>query len=64
MLKFYLYLLVIPITIIAMDGVNINAIFKKNKYYQARIIYVMIIFALSYLVVNFLYEFYEVSKII
>lgn len=62
--KFYLYLLVIPFVIIGMDSININSIFKKNKVYQARIMYILIFLVLTYLLTNFLYDFYEVSKII
>lgn len=61
--KFLLYIFVIPFVMYALDGVNINSIFKKNKIIQARILYVMIIFALSYLLVNFIFDFYDVSKI-
>ena len=57
MIKFVLYLLVIPLVIYAMDGININGIFKKNKIYQARIFYILVIFGMSYLVCNFLYDF-------
>lgn len=61
--KLLLYIFVIPFVMYALDGVNINSIFKKNKLVQARILYVMIIFALSYLLVNFIFDFYDVSKI-
>ena len=61
--KLLLYIFVIPYVMYALDGVNINSIFKKNKVVQARILYVMIIFALSYLLVNFIFDFYDVSKI-
>lgn len=57
MIKFLLYLIVMPLTVYAMDSVNINGLFKKNKIYQARIFYILIIFALSYLITNFLYDF-------
>lgn len=57
MVKFILYLLVIPLVIYAMDSININGIFKKNKEYQARIFYILLIFVMSYLVCNFLYDF-------
>lgn len=62
--KFLLYIFVLPFVMYALDGVNINSIFKKNKVLQARILYVMIIFVLSYLLVNFIFDFYDVSKII
>ena len=61
--KLLLYIFVIPFVMYALDGVNINSIFKKNKVIQARILYLMIIFALSYLLVNFIFDFYDVSKI-
>lgn len=57
MLKFCLYLLSFPLVFFALDSVNINGIFKKNKMYQARIFYVIAIFSLSYLLANFLYDF-------
>lgn len=62
MVKLILYILVIPIVVFSMDSVNINAIFKKGKtnYYQARIMYMIIIASLCYLVVNFIYDFFGV----
>ena len=63
MSKLVLYILVMPFIIWAMDSININQIFKKNRYYQARIIYMALIFGLSYLVVNFLNDFVGVIKI-
>lgn len=62
MLKFFLYLIVIPLAIFAVDSVNINGIFKKNKVYQARVFYILIIFSVSYLVCNFLYDFVYVAS--
>lgn len=61
--KLILYLLVTPFVIWSLDGLNINFLFKKNKYYEARVIYIMISIAISYLVVNFAYDFFEVSRI-
>lgn len=56
--KFVLYLLVSMVVIKMMDGVNINAIFKKNRVIEARIIYFFICISLSYLVTNFFYDLY------
>ena len=61
--KLILYILITPITIFALDGLNINFIFKKNKYYESRVIYIMIALCISYLVVNFLFDFIEVSHV-
>ena len=63
MIKFMLYVIVIPLVIYAMDSININKIFKKDKIYQARIFYILLVFGLSYLISNFLYDFlYVISK--
>ena len=57
MVKFALYILSSIIVVYAFDGVNINAIFKKNKIIQARIFYLVLILCLIYLLTNFLYDF-------
>ena len=57
MLRFLLYIIILPSVIWAVDGININSIFKRNRIYQARVIYIIIIFALTYLTVNFMYDF-------
>lgn len=62
MVKFVLYLFVIPLVIYAMDSINISVIFKKNRVYQARILYILFVFGLSYLVCNFLYDFLYIIK--
>ena len=62
MIKFVIYLIVMPIVVYVMDSVNISVIFKKNKIYQARIFYILLVFGLSYLVVNFLYDFLYIVK--
>ena len=62
MIKFVIYLIVMPLVVYVMDSVNISVIFKKNKVNQARIFYIFLVFALSYLVVNFLYDFLYLVK--
>ena len=62
--KFLLYLVTIPFVMYALDSLNINHLFKKNKILQARILYIIIGLVLTYLLVNFMYDFYDVSKII
>lgn len=56
MIKLVLYVFVIPLVIYAMDSININGIFKKNRIYQARLFYILMVFGLSYLICNFLYD--------
>ena len=62
MYNLLLYSIVLVIVIWTMDGVNINAIFKKNRIYQARVFYIMIIFSITYLVTNFIIDFINCLK--
>ena len=62
MIKLIIYLIVIPLVIYAVDSVNFNGLFKKNKLYQARVFYILLVFGLSYLVSNFLYDFLYMVK--
>ena len=62
--KFLLYLITIPFVMYALDSLNINYLFKKNKVLQARILYIIMGLIITYLLVNFMYDFYDVSKII
>ena len=61
-LKIYIYILVTVFVIIAFDSININAIFKKGRsnYYQARIMYMILIMGISYVVVSFINDFFGV----
>jgi len=62
--KTILYLFITPLVIWALDSINITNVFKKNRYYQARALYLIIALSLSYLTVNFIYDFFMYSKII
>ena len=55
--KIIVYLVVTILVIIGLDSININNIFKKNKVFQARLFYLLLITALVYLVTNFIFEF-------
>jgi len=63
-IKTILYVVIVPLTIWALESLNINQFFKKNRYYQARILYLILSLGLSYLVVNFFYDFFTYSKFI
>lgn len=62
--KAILYIVITPLVIWALDSINITNVFKKNRYYQARALYLILTLSLSYLTVNFLYDFFMYSKII
>ncbi len=61
--KAYIYIIVALIVIWALDSININAMFKKNKILQSRIIYLIIAFSLVYLFTNFIWDFFLSTKI-
>lgn len=62
MAKIILYILTFPIVIWSLDSININGIFKKNKEYQARVFYIILVFCILYLLVNFLSDFVGVMN--
>ena len=62
--KLILYIIFVPFVMYVLDGLNINFLFKKNKVVQARIIYIMIGLIITYLLVNFVMDFYDISRII
>ena len=64
MIKLILYIIIFPFTIWGMEGLDLNRLFKQSKITQARIMYLMIAMSISYLVVNFLYDFFMHCKIV
>lgn len=63
-IKLFLYVITVPLSIFALDSININGLFKVNKVFQARLLYFILSFALAYLFTNFLYDFSINSQII
>ena len=63
-IKIILYCVMIPLSIWALDSINMSNIFKKNKYYSSRFLYLFLALGLSYLVVNFFYDFFVNFKFI
>ena len=58
--KLIVYLLVTIFVIIGLDSININSIFKKNRVFQARVFYLILITSLVYLVTNFIFDFVSI----
>ena len=56
-LKIMLYFVNTILAIYALDSVNLSNVFKKNRYYQSRLLFIFLSLSLSYLVTNFLYDF-------
>ena len=63
-IKLILYLLITPATIWVLVSLNLEKYFKKGRINQIKLFYLFLTFSISYLVVNFLYDFYTVSQII
>ena len=61
-IKFILYFIIVPLVMWVIYPINFEKHFKTYNVNQIRCFYILITFALSYLVVNFLYDFYLVSK--
>ena len=64
MIKAVLYIVFLPFIIWSMEGLNINKLFKQSRVVQARIIYLLIAMSITYLTVNFLYDFFINFQII
>lgn len=60
--KFLLYIPVTILVIWAMESVNINQIFKKNRVVQARLFYFFLGISLIYLVTNFIMDLFTSIK--
>lgn len=63
MIKLSLYIVLIPITMYVMESINFNNFFKKNKYVQSQVFFVFMSFIISYLLVNFFYDFINIFNI-
>lgn len=63
MVKWSLYIIVLPFMVWLLDSVQLNVLFKKNRVLQARLFYIVIVFILSYLLVNFIYDFIGVINL-
>ena len=63
MIKVYLYTFFLFFSIWVLDVVDFDRILKKNKVVQARILYLLIGIIMAYFIVNFIWDFYSISKI-
>ena len=57
MYNFLIYLIMLAIVIWSMEGLNINGIFKKNRMYQARVFYILIVLSITYMSSSFIISF-------
>ena len=64
MIKAILYAAILPFVIWAMEGLELNKFFKQSRVIQARIMYLLIAMCITYLTVNFFYDFFINFQII
>lgn len=57
-IKIILYTFTLIMTIWSMEGLGLNKFFKQGRIYQARLMYLIIAICISYLVTNFIYDFF------
>lgn len=62
--KLFVYLIVSILVMWALESININAIFKKNRVIQANLFYFFLGISLIYLVTNFIMDLYSSIKIL
>lgn len=62
--KLFVYLIVSILVMWALESININAIFKKNRVIQANLFYFFLGVSLIYLVTNFIMDLYTSIKIL
>ncbi|NMA50789.1 MAG: DUF1146 domain-containing protein [Mollicutes bacterium] len=59
--KIYIYFLVLIVTIFSLTGINFNGFFKKNHIIEAKIFVMLIAFAISFLVSEFIIKIIELT---
>lgn len=62
-IKAILYILSVPCSLYALQSINFDKILKPNKVVQARILVLILSLGISYLAVNFLYDFFINTKV-
>ena len=62
--KLMLYIIILPFSLWVVESLRIEHLFKKNRTKQIIFFYVLVTLGMTYLVVNFIYDFYDVTRII
>jgi uncharacterized integral membrane protein (TIGR02327 family) len=62
-IKAILYILSVPCSLYALQSINFDKFLKPNKVVQARILVLILSLSISYLAVNFLYDFFVNTKV-
>jgi len=63
-IKVYIYIITTLLSAFTLTGINFNKIWRKEKTIEARIFVILISLIMSYLVTNFIVDFFSISKIL
>ncbi len=63
-IKVYFYVFFVMLSAYALTGINFDKWMKKNKFFEARILVIILSLIMGYLITNFVYDFLSVCKII
>ena len=61
--KLMLYLFSTVIVVFSIDSVNINAIFKKNRVFQARVFYFLLALCMIEILTELFYNLFTITKL-
>ena len=62
MYNFLIYLIMLIVVIWSTESINITNIFKKDRVYQARVFYILIVLSLTYMSSSFIIGFLSSLK--
>ena len=63
MSKILIYFFSALIVMYAIDAININFIFKKNKQFQATLFILVLAIIMIYILTQFIYDFFTISNL-
>ena len=61
--KIFVYILSVFLSAFALTGINFDGFIKKNRVWEARILFLLLSLALGYLVGSFVIDFTEIKII-
>ncbi len=64
MIKAFLYVITILLSLFAFNGINFDKFIKKNHIWEARFLIIILSIISGYLLTNFIVDFILVSQII
>lgn len=63
-IKAILYIISVPCSLYAIQSINFDKFLKQNRVVQARVLVLILSLGLSYLAVNFIYDFFVNTKVL